>query len=370
MENFPLLQQKNKNIRNPNIDFLRIAGMFSIVIDHLIFHGKVIIKYNKYNKLKLLYVLCMWHVSSFGIISGLVGNKKHKFSNLLYLWILVVFYSLLFYLKYNSLISNGYYKTFLSNIFPIIHNKYWYFSAYFGIYPFLPFINSSILNLPKIEIKKCIYFMFGLFIIWSSCYKDCFSQQNGKSPFSLLIFYIFGTYINEYIFYKKHNINFRIFICIICCTTFIVISLISYNIYIQKTYNYLEFNIKNVLRIEINSFPMIIQTFSLVIFMAQIKINSYISEVLTFIGPLTFDVYLIHENTFIRRNFIKTSFDQYSIDLNFSTIIIIIFKKAFLIFTISIFIAYIRNTIFKILKIKNICNNLEAIAIKIINYLI
>ena len=156
----------------------------------------------------------------------------------------------------------------------------------------------------------------------------------------------------------------------ICCFIFIIISLMSYNVYIQKTYNELEFNIKNILRIEINSFPMIIQTFSLIIFMAQIKFSAYISEILTFIGPLTFDIYLIHENTYIRRNFIKTCFDQYSIDLNFSTIIIIIFKKAILIFSISIFIAYIRNTVFRILKIKNICNNLESIATIIINYLI
>ena len=100
---------------------------------------------------------------------------------------------------------------------------------------------------------------------------------------------------------------------------------------IQNSYNFLEFNIKNILRIEINSFPMIIQTCSLIIFIAQIKFNSFISEILTFIGPLTFDVYLIHDNPFIRRNFIKTSFDQYSIDLTFLAIIIIIFKKAILI---------------------------------------
>ena len=136
MEKIPLLNQQNKTSRNPNIDFIRILAMFSIVVDHIIFHGKVIIKYNKYNKLKLLYVLCMWHVSSFGIISGLVGNKKHKFSNLLYLWILVTFYSLLLFFKYNKFSSFKYYSILISNIFPVINNKYWYFTAYFGMYPF------------------------------------------------------------------------------------------------------------------------------------------------------------------------------------------------------------------------------------------
>lgn len=370
-EKIPLLVQKNNSQRNPNIDFIRIAGMFSIVVDHVVFHGQLMKKYNKYKEIRLLFILCMWHVSSFGIISGLVGNKTHKFANIFYLWILSVFYSLLFYFKYNNFHVSLDDDILISNIFPVVNNKYWYFTAYFGIYPFLPFVNYSILTLSQIQIKKSIYFMLGIFIVWSSCSKDSFSQNNGKSPFSLLIFYIIGTYIDKYIFYKKNKKYIRVIICFICSSLFVIITWITYNINIKNTSLIkLNSNLQNIFKVEINSLPMLLQTCSIIVFLSKIKFNKFTSKILSFIGPLTFDIYLIHENTYVRKNYIKNAFAQYSLDLKIQFIFFSIFKKAFLIFNISIFIAYLRSILFRILKIKNICNYLEILATKIIYYFI
>lgn len=97
MEKLQIIGKKNNNVRNPNIDFIRIIGMLAIVIQHLLYHGGAIIKFNRYNEIKFLYISSLWHVSSFGIISGMIGNKSHKYSNLIYLWITTVFYSIVFY---------------------------------------------------------------------------------------------------------------------------------------------------------------------------------------------------------------------------------------------------------------------------------
>ena len=220
---------KKEKIRNPNIDFIRITGMLAIIIHHLLVHGKAIYKYNKYSQVHLLYIICMWHVSSFGIISGIVGNRNHKFSSLLYLWIMAVFYLVLFYIIYRKQTKLKYNPNFISNIFPVIHNKYWYFSSYFGIYPFLAFINSGLSILPRIVVKKISYFMIGIFFIWSSYFKDVFGQKSGRSSFSLLIFYIFGAYINKYIFFQKKQLITKIAMCFICLIIFITISLITYS---------------------------------------------------------------------------------------------------------------------------------------------
>ena len=182
-----LPKNNNKNLRNPNIDFLRINGMLAIIIHHLIYHGKIINKYPKYkNEINLLIILCFWHVNSFGIISGLVGNNKHKFSNLLHLWIVVEFYSILFYFIYNKYNDGKYTKNIFFILYPVIHRHYWYFTSYFGMYPFLRFINLGVLNIDKIEFKKSIYFIVGIFFLWSSFYEDKFGQNSGYSPFSLL----------------------------------------------------------------------------------------------------------------------------------------------------------------------------------------
>ena len=361
-----LIAKVVNNGRNANIDFLRIISMLSIVLDHLLFHGKAIIKF-KTNKLLLLLILCMWHVCCFGMISGLAGNKTHKFSNLYYLWIITVFYSLLFNLIYNQISNISFNKkNFINDIFPIAFNKYWYLTSYFGVYPFLPIINLGVLTLIKINIKKSIYYVLSICIIWAYYYKDCFKQYNGKTPFTLLIFYLLGSYIKKYIFFTNHSLSYNIIIFTICIFSFIYISIITYIINIY----YYSNKIKNIFRIEINSFPMILQALAITMIIAIIEFNQYISKLITFIGPLTFDVYLIHENTYVRKAFIAKSFDNYPRELNSFFLYFLIFSKAISIFFICIFIGYIRNFIFKILKIKSICIKFDLTTTKILDYLI
>ena len=243
MNENPLLQKHILKSRNPNIDFIRISGMFSIVIHHMIVHGKAIVKYKSYDELKLFDILCNWHVSSFAIISGIVGNKNHKFSNLLHLWFQTIFYSIIFYSYYNKSHNPPLKQDFIRQIFPVIYKQYWYFTSYFGIYPFLPFINTGISNLPKIVLQKTVYFMIGIFILWPSFHRDVFSQNLGCSPFSLLIFYIFGAYIGKYIFFKKIEIIKKIkiidrfLIYGLCIIIFFTFSLLCYNIR-NVFYNY------------------------------------------------------------------------------------------------------------------------------------
>ena len=69
--------------------------------------------------------------------------------------------------------------------------------------------------------------------------------------------------------------------------------------------------IKNILSVDINALPAILQIFTITIFISRIKINGYISKIITFIGPLTFDIYLIHENRYIRYSFIRNIFKKY-----------------------------------------------------------
>lgn len=359
-----MINQKVK-VRNSNIDFIRIIGMFAIIIHHLLQYGGAYVKYKKFIKpIFLLNIFCMWHVSSFGIVSGLIGNKTHKFSTLFYLWIQTLFYSLLFYIKYNINTNQIFTKNLIPFLFPVIYKKYWYFSAYFGIFPFLNFISGSISSLPIIEVKKSIYFMIGIFIIWSSFHTYNFVQNLGYSPFTLLIFYIFGAYIGKYKFFFKRENNNRFLICLFCAAIFIIVSLSCYFINISKINIY----IKNLFIIRVNSFPMLLQIFSIVTFVSQIKFCLFISKIITFIGPLTFDVYLIHENPFIRDNYMRNFFMKQSIDLSLQNLFVLIFKRATYIFTICIIFAFIRNIIFKLLKIRNICNKWESLTNKIIDY--
>ena len=197
-------------------------------------------------------------------------------------------------------------------------------------------------------------------------------MSQGYSSFSLLICYIFGANTGKYLFYKKEQV-FKIFSKILIYSfglfIFISISLITLAININM---FPEINpkLKNLFSIRINSLPMIIQTFTIIIFIAQLNINKYISKVITFIGPLTFDVYLIHENPYIKNFRIKNYFIKYPDNLKLINVYLILLKEVFYIFSVSIFIAYIRNIIFRILHIRNICIKCELVIPNIIKYLI
>ena len=152
------LNNKNKciKIRNPGIDLVRILAMIGIIISHILIHGQVFRKYYMHDKLNLLNYFFFWHINGYCLISGMVGYKKHKYSNLLYLWINVIFYSVGISLFYKLKEKNNY--ELYSEFFPVVFGKYWYFSVYFGTYLFLPLVNKGIEYLAKSELKILINF--------------------------------------------------------------------------------------------------------------------------------------------------------------------------------------------------------------------
>jgi hypothetical protein len=115
------------------------------------YSGDLNLKYYspKYKCIWLLEIMAYWSVNGFGIISGIIGYKKYRFSNLIYLWIQTCFYSTLFSLIVYLNIKAISKKYLILSLFPILIKRHWYVNTYFFMYPFLPFINYGIQNLNK-----------------------------------------------------------------------------------------------------------------------------------------------------------------------------------------------------------------------------
>ena len=353
------------NERNPGIDLVRILGMFSIVIDHIIVHGKLREKYNNDKILNLILIFCFWHVNSFGLISGIVGYKQYKYSNLLHLWFCVLFYSLSIYLFFKLFIPsyvNDY--NIISLFFPVIYRKYWYFTDYIGMYLFIPIINNGILILDKSELKFVIISLITIFIILKDIINlqlDSFLMNSGNSLLWILVLYIIGAYIGKYSIIEKSDkkLNFYLINVIV----FISATLLCFYL---SLYQIPFINIINNLFIRrINSFPMILQVISLSLFIFHLKFNKIENKIISIFGPLTFGVYLIHDNELIRTHIISKIFEKYSNNLDISSIIIIIFCKGIIIFFSCIIIEYIRYNLFKFLKIRKICILIENFIVNI-----
>jgi surface polysaccharide O-acyltransferase-like enzyme len=132
--------------RNYGVDLLRIISMINIINLHInLFSRQLSLNYTspKFYSIWRLEVFSFCAVDCFGLISGIVGYKRYKFSNLIYIWIQLCFYStsisLFLFIKNQINIKD----LFLS-LFPILIKRHWYINAYFSMYLLLPFINHGI----------------------------------------------------------------------------------------------------------------------------------------------------------------------------------------------------------------------------------
>ena len=68
--------------------------MYAIISHHFLFDGQGPKYYPKYKRqIALWHILMDWHNDGFILLSGIVGYKSNKYSNLLYLWLTTFFYS-------------------------------------------------------------------------------------------------------------------------------------------------------------------------------------------------------------------------------------------------------------------------------------
>lgn len=217
-EYIKIYSDENKQIinRNYGIDLLKIISMINIIILHInLFSRKLSLKINN-PRTKIIWrieAMSYWSVNCFGMISGIVGYKKCKFSNLIYLWFQVTFYSVLItiflYLKKNSQITK---QNLLLSLFPILIKRHWYVNAYFSMYLFLPFINNGINYLKKTEFRNltilffCFYSLYNIIAV--ILHKENYHFLNkGYSSIWLMILYIIGAYIGKYLIKKKNYFN-------------------------------------------------------------------------------------------------------------------------------------------------------------------
>jgi len=364
---------KKLKVRNAGIDLARIVSMYGIIVEHSLGHGGALTKFSKYKELDFINIMFFYCVNAYALISGYIGYKSNKYSNLLYLWLWVIFYtsSITFYLnRFRPEFKTP--KVNYKNFFPVVIGEYWYFTKYFGTYLFLPVINKGIVYLSKSELRNVLMSFIFIFIIERNIINprgDPFNIGNGYSVVWLLICFIMGAY------FGKFNYNYHGFKNFIFCISLLIIFFYStyfcYNISfypMQNAKGYykakLMFYLKQIFIKKINSLPMIIQSISVLLFLTQIKYNRHLAKIITFIGPLTFGVYIIHEYPLIRELFIRNLFAKDSSNLPLYSIINLILLRVLKVFTISAFIDYLRHILFTLLRVRKICIFIEKIIFK------
>lgn len=349
--------------RNYGIDMLRILSMLMICIHHTIVHGIwgndiQITSQFYYNGIiiEIIYFFTVCAVNCYALISGYVGiESKWKLSNIMKLWIQVVFYCVVIttVMKLSGMQDIGI-KQAVHSVSPIILGQYWYFAAYFGMYFLIPVFNAGINNLNKVQIKlllAAIFFVFTVLPLWKK--GETFSLEQGYSCLWLSLLYICGACIRKLNVSRKiskHGMGAYI----------ILLSIVYIGSHVlRKLLGYVGCYVDILGRLNKYTSPIIFTAaICLLLYFSQVQLSSKAKRITAFLAPMTFGVYLIHDNGLIRNTLIKGSFAIYK-TMPPMKMVCAILGTAIAIYLICSIIDWFRIKLFNLLKINEFCKNIE-----------
>lgn len=351
-----------KSERNYGIDTLRLLAMFMVVLLHVLGQGGVLsvsIPFTgQYYVNYALEIAAYCAVNCYVLISGYVGiYSRYKYSNLALLWIKVIFYTIIitaiFQCLFPEMVSL---ENWINAFFPIMFKQYWFFSAYFVLFLFMPLLNTALHKFSRKQIKIILLILiFFLSVLNTVIYfTDAFELNNGYSAWWMIVVYLVGGYIRKYQVFdnkkRKYLIIGYIFMIILTMGAKLLIEAGS-SIILGRL-------ISGDMLLKYTSPTILFSSVFLLGLFSNIKIKQKYTKFVKKFTPLVFSVYLIHAHPLIWSNLLKNRFARYA-TLSFGVGTIYILLTSLIIFLVCLLIDYMREMFFQKLKIKKRLDDLE-----------
>lgn len=291
--------QTMKKTRESGIELLRMMAMLSIIGHHFLKWGGVLdasefgsFQYIVYWLINGLFFTC---VNCFMLITGyFMSESKMKFSRLVKFWFQVLFYSVGCSTVIMVITGHVSLKVLTKALVPLSSQQYWYATHYALILCFVPLLNRLIQNLSKKEFQTALIVLFIIFsvmptfLVWE---RDLLTS--GRDYPWMMVLYLTGAYIKKYgisVGRKKSVIGFTICFLITGIVR-IPLGLISQRMVGSEVLAGLFFRY--------NSVTVYLGAVLLFNAMRQVKTIRAENAVLI-LAPLSFAVYLIHDNPNVR----------------------------------------------------------------------
>lgn len=354
--------------RNYGIDALRIVAMIMIPILHIIGHGGILSTVTSfsinYDVVWLIKAAACCAVNCYGLISGYVGyGRKFRYSNIIYLCCQVAFYTLIITGIFAIFSSEDIgIVTFFKAAFPFASNLYWYFTSYFCMFFFIPFLNIILEKSNKVWLDRLMITILLIFSILPTLFNSDMTKSNeGYSPIWLAFLYLIGGYIKKYNIADKLK-QWQKILGYFCCV------FAGWLIELGITY-FMGASDNRSYFLEYTSPAVLMSAVFLLLFFAKLKVNGFWIKFIGFFAPLSFSVYLIHDEFLIREQFITDSFIGYA-TMNPVLMFLSIISTALAIWLVCSLIDKIRLTIFNALRIKKLSVKTERFLAEKINRII
>ena len=348
--------------RNYGIDLLKLFSMFLVVFLHTFSHGILTsaqaftVQYEVGFLLEALAYCC---VNCFALASGYIGvdsNFKHR--RIIPIWLQVVFYCLIMtvffmYIKPDWLSNKALIGTtpWINAVTPVLHETYWYFTAYFALIFFIPYLNKG---LSHINVKQAygliLSVIFVYVVIQYFSKKDLFAIGIGYNATWIIILYALGAALNKTKIEKLIK-NKWIFLILYIATAALAWGGKYYNEYHSKLAGTFK---SDTVFLQYTSLPILLSSIFLLLFFANIKIRkNVVKKSIAFLIPASFGVYLIHVHPLT----FQLSFWGKLGALCKQPVYVMIWgavKNAIIVYIVCLVIDLVRVQLFKLLHIKQI----------------
>lgn len=352
-----LSSQVTADGRNYGIDLLRIVSLIMITLLHTLGHGGILrsagVLSRAYKAAWLLEIGAYCAVNCYGLISGFVGyGRKQRWASLLCLYAQVLFYTVittaLFRVWRPETVTQ---ETVLMAVFPFAYDTYWYFTAYFCLFFFMPFLNALVEKLDRGMLRKMLISAFLIFSVLPTVFhEDIGKAGSGYTFLWLAILYTVGAYIKKYNLHAGKS-GYRPILCYLACVLItwlfkMVTETLERGIPVELQHG--DYLVSYI------SPTIVICAIALLLFFADLKCGRKLIPFIRFFAPVSFGAYLLHDEPLIREYLLHDSLTGY---LSFRTVKMLpaVIATALLIWLIGSLVDRVRLELFRLLKVSAAC---------------
>lgn len=354
--------------RNHGIDLLRILAMLLATVLHVLKKGGVISAAEgslaAYSVVWLLEAAAYCAVNCYALISGYVGYsdtpKPLRLSRCFELWLQVVFYSLTITTVYR-IVGVGAVKVtnFADALLPVTSRQYWYFTAYMGMFFFIPLLNALVRRLDARALASLALFLTAAFSFYDGFAsfrgKDPLALVGGHSPLWLAALYVFGAAmkklrIPERISSKKALIAYAsaaVFTAAFKVTGDKLLRFIPGSLFVRDT-----------------SPTVLLCAAALLIVFVRLKPGRILTKFAVLFAPAAFGVYLLHVSPLVFEHVIGNNFSFIG-RLPVPLIPLAVLASAGAILAVGLAADKIRICLFRLAGIPKLCEKAETTARKL-----
>lgn len=333
-----------KKERQSNFELLRIIAMLMVVTLHFMGHGGILDNVKVFSTnfyiANLLQSFSIYAVNIYVLISAyFMCDSKITMEKVIKVWTQVVFYTVGIYL---ALLLVGIIDfniiELVKSFFPITLNQYSFVTAYIILMSLSPFLNKLINSMNKDEFKRLIIIVSMFVIILGVGFP--INKVVGSYVSNFIILYFISAYIKRYL---QNKLNNKYSLLLYVCSSLLI--------FIGRILLFMmdKGNSASAL-LSYRFILVVLGSIGLFTLFMNIKIKS---KLINNVSILTFGVFLIHENYFIRKILYSEIF---KIDTLYNSKYLILYTviSIFIVYIICSLIEYIRQVLFNIFKIDKI----------------